>query len=197
MPIMSAVESSFCRSVPWRSFARRVVLPWALNGHELADAVLEIGGGSGAMADGVARTHPEVSLTVTDVDEAMVRSAQARLSAHENVTVEVADVTALPFGTATFAAVTSYLMLHHVIDWEPALAEAARVVRPGGVFLGYDLTNSRLARLVHQVDRSPFHLLTPAELGNGLAAAGFTDVELDVSFASHLVRFRARKPEAP
>lgn len=197
MPIMSAVESSFCRSIPWRSFARRVVLPWALNGHELAGAVLEIGGGSGAMADGVARAHPDVSLTVTDVDEAMVRSARDRLSAHRNVTVDGADVTALPYAAATFAAVTSYLMLHHVIDWELALAEAARVVRPGGVFLGYDLTDSRLARLVHLADRSPFRLIDPAELGNGLAAVGFADVEIDMSFASHLMRFRARKPEIP
>lgn len=194
MPIMSAIESSFCRSAPWRWFARRVVLPWVLNDHELAGAVLEIGGGSGAMAEGVARTHPEVSLTVTDVDEAMVRSARARLAAHRNVTVERADVTALPYEPATFTAVTSYLMLHHVIGWEAALAEAARVVRPGGMLVGYDLTDSRLARLVHQVDRSPFRLVAPAELGSGLTAAGFVDVEIDVSFASQLMRFRGRKP---
>jgi ubiquinone/menaquinone biosynthesis C-methylase UbiE len=50
-------------------------------------------------------------------------------------------------------------MLHHVIDWPAALDEVARVLRPGGVFVGYDLTNTMLARLIHQADRSPYRLL--------------------------------------
>lgn len=84
MPVMSAIEGAFCRSGPWRSFARRSVLPWALDGHRLAGDVLEIGGGSGAMAAGVARDYPDVRLTVTDVDEAMVASARERLgTVHE------------------------------------------------------------------------------------------------------------------
>ncbi|WP_448061800.1 class I SAM-dependent methyltransferase [Cellulomonas hominis] len=193
MPIMSAIESGFCRSAPWRGFARRTVLPWALNGHDLTGAVLEIGGGSGAMADSVARTRPEASLTVTDLDEAMVRSARARLKEHPHVSVERADVTALPYETGTFETVTSYLMLHHVIEWESALTEAARVLRPGGAFLGYDLTDSRLARLTHRVDGSPYRLIDPAELRGGLSNAGFEGVTVEVSFASHVMRFHAAK----
>lgn len=50
MSVMSTVEASFCRSAPWRGFARRVVLPWALRDTEVGPQVLEIGGGSGAMA---------------------------------------------------------------------------------------------------------------------------------------------------
>ena len=50
MPTMSKVESGFCRSVPWRPLAGRVILPWALQGRPLTGDVLEIGGGSGAMA---------------------------------------------------------------------------------------------------------------------------------------------------
>ena len=194
MPIMSTIESYFCRSAPWRSFARRTVLPWALDGHTLTGSVLEIGGGSGAMAESVARTHPEVWLTVTDIDEVMVRSAGARLKAHPRVAVEQADVTALPYDSGTFDVVTSYLMLHHVIDWAPALAEAARVLRPGGTFLGYDLTATRVARLVHLADGSPFRLLGPAELRDGLGGAGFSPVTVQTAFASHVMRFHASKP---
>lgn len=196
MPVMSAVESAFCRSLPWRAFARRAVLPWALAGQALEGDVLEIGGGSGAMADGVARTFPEARLTVTDIDQVMVRTARARLSAHHNVTVEQADVTALPFGDHSFDVVTSYLMLHHVIDWPPALVEAARVLRPGGVVLGYDLASTRAARLLHRADGSPFRLLSPEELRDGLAAAGLGEVQIDTAAAGHLMRFRATKPAA-
>jgi len=194
MPVMSAVERAFCRSGPWRAFARRLVLPWALRGRRLAGDVLEIGGGSGAMADGVARAHPAAQLTVTDIDEAMVEAARNRLARHANVVVRQADVTDLPFQDGSFDVVTSYLMLHHVIDWAPALADAARVLRPGGVFLGYDLTDTRVARLVHRADGSPFQLISPSQLQDGLADAGLTDIVVDAAYAGHLMRFSARKP---
>lgn len=100
---------------------------------ELDGEVLEIGGGSGAMADGAARAYPNVRLTVTDIDDAMVHAARARLAARGNVRVDRADVTDLPFADDAYDVVMSHLMLHHVIDWRDALAEAARVLRPGGV----------------------------------------------------------------
>lgn len=67
----------------------------------------------------------------------------------------------------------------------------------GGACVGYDLTDSRLARLVRRADRSPFGLI--AQRGNGLAAVGFADVEFDVSFASRFVRLgtgNRRLPES-
>lgn len=197
MPIMSVAESTFCRSAPWRAFARRVVTPWALAGQELSGDVLEIGAGSGAMAAAVAAAFPGARLTVTDIDEAMVRSTAARLGHLANVVAERADVTGLPFPAEAFDAVTSYLMLHHVVSWEPALAEACRVLRPGGRLLGYDLTDTSLARVVHRLDGSPHRLIRPEALRAALAAAGFEAIEVDLSAAGHLMRFAARKPAAP
>jgi hypothetical protein len=34
MPVMSSIESAFCRSAAWELFARRTVLPLALDGHQ-------------------------------------------------------------------------------------------------------------------------------------------------------------------
>ncbi len=195
MPVMSAIEGAFCRSGPWRSFARRRVLPWALDGLDLHGDVLEIGGGSGAMAAGVARSFPDATLTVTDVDEAMVAAAARRLAGHGNVRVERADVTALPYRGASFDVVTSYLMLHHVIDWLDALGEAGRVLRPGGALVGYDLTDTALARWTHRLDGSPHRIIAPSELSDGLAVAGFTDISVSLSARGHLMRFRATKRE--
>lgn len=193
MPVMSAIEGAFCRSAPWRALARRTVLPWALGGEELTGEVLEIGGGSGAMADGIAQMFPDVRLTVTDVDDDMVASARRRLAQRGNVKVQPADVTALPFGDASFNAVTSYLMLHHVITWQEALSEVARVLRPGGVFLGYDLTDTGVARLTHRLDGSPHLLLAPEGLRAGLTENGFENVEVRPSAAGHLMRFAAKR----
>lgn len=194
MPVMSAIESAFCRSAPWEWFARRKVVPWALDGFELAGDILEIGAGSGAMADGVARLFPTARLTVTDVDHAMVTAAKVRLVNHPNVTVVRADVTSLGFEDASFDVVTTYLMLHHVIAWKEALAEAMRVLRPGGIFIGYDLTGTRIARLVHRVDGSPHRIVATAEMRDGLADVGFGGVAVRTSALSHLMRFRAEKP---
>lgn len=83
-------------------------------------------------------------------------AARNRLGTRTNVVaVEEADVTKLPFDDASFDAVTSYLMLHHVIDWEDALAEAHRVLKPGGLLAGYDLLDGPINRTIHRLDRSP------------------------------------------
>lgn len=166
MPVMSRVEQAFCRSAPWRLFASRVVLPWALDRERLRGEVLELGGGSGAMASAMLGGFPHVSLTVTDFDAAMTAAAARRLAPFgERVRVEQADAAHLHYDDASFDIVTSFIMLHHVIDWENAVAEAVRVLRPGGVYVGYDLLQSGVTRLTHHLDRSPHRLMTPNELG--------------------------------
>lgn len=75
MPAMSAVEQAFCRSHLWRWFTRRVIFPWALDGLELHGDVLELGSGSGAMAEELLARSPSIRLTATDVDPAMVGAA--------------------------------------------------------------------------------------------------------------------------
>src|SRR5688572_7220057 len=130
MPIMSTVEQAWCRSAPWRAFTRRVVFPWAIGALDLHGDVLELGSGSGAMAAELLERYPAIRLTATDVDPAM-RSDAAKRLAHfgDRVQVQEADATQLPFPDASFDAVVSFIMLHHVIAWEEALAEAARVLR--------------------------------------------------------------------
>src|SRR4051812_6283523 len=123
---MSRLEKAACRSAPWRGFTRRVVLPWALQGTPLCGDVLELGAGSGAMAEQVLASTPAIAMCVTDFDEAMVSTAGARLAPFgTRVTTQQADATALPFDDSSFDAVLSWIMLHHTIDWEAALAEAA------------------------------------------------------------------------
>ena len=91
MPVMSRFEAAFCRGAPWRTLARHVVLPWALQGRRPSGHVLEIGAGSGAMAAELLAMLPDITMTVTDVDPAMVDAAAARLGPfRERATVEVA-----------------------------------------------------------------------------------------------------------
>jgi ubiquinone/menaquinone biosynthesis C-methylase UbiE len=47
-----------------------------------------------------------------------------------------ADATRLPFPDSSFDVVLSFIMLQHVIDWEAALKEAARVLISDGKLIG-------------------------------------------------------------
>ena len=191
---MSSAEAVFCRSAPWRGFARRVVLPWVLgdDGDPLGPEVLEIGGGSGAMARELLERHPHIRLTLADIDPEMAAAARRRLAPFgDRATVTVGDGTRLDFPDHTFDTVCSWLMLHHTIDWEGVLAEAARVTRPGGTIVGYDLTDTAIARVVHRLDGSEHRLLRPAELERELGRLGSSAV-VDRALGGTTMRFRAR-----
>jgi ubiquinone/menaquinone biosynthesis C-methylase UbiE len=178
---MSTLEATWCRSAPWRMFAQKVVLPWALQGVAPAGRVLEIGGGSGAMAEQLLTRFPALQLTVTDFDPAMVDVAGARLLRFgDRAAVDKADATALPFDDESYDAVLSFIMLHHVGDWQEALRECLRVVRPGGHVVGYDLIRSEG---IGKVD----------DLRALAATLPLTESRITPSFAGLTVRFRFTK----
>lgn len=191
MPTMSGAEQLFCRSAPWQWWTCAAVLPWALQGVKLHGDVLEIGAGGGAMAAGALSTHPGLRLTLTDIDTRMVAATARRLGHRGDVRFQQADATRLPFADGSFDYCVSYLMLHHIIGCETALAEVRRVLRPGGRLVGYDLTDTRLARTIHFLDRSPHRLITPGELRAESTRVGFHNVHVRTAFAGHVVRFIA------
>ena len=164
MPSMSRIESAFCRSGPWRAVTRQV-LPWVLQGIEPVGEVLEIGAGSGAMAAEVLMTHPDIRITVTDYDDAMVAGAKQRLTPFgSRATARQADANALSFGDNTFDTVLTFIMLHHTVTWEQTLAEAVRVLAPGGTLVGYDLLSSWPTRTLHRLEGAPHRLIRRGQL---------------------------------
>lgn len=194
MPAMSTVEQAWCRSLPWRAFTRRVVFPWAIGDADLHGDVLELGSGSGAMAVELLDRYPSIRLTATDVDPAMRARCADRLASYgERVDIRDADATELPFDDNSFDAVVSFIMLHHVIDWEQALAEIARVLRPEGLVAGYDLVASGPSRLLHRVDRSRHRLATSDALRNRFDELPFTDVDVVPGLGGLVARFSARR----
>lgn len=194
MAEMSRLERTFCQSPPWRAFAGRVVLPWALQAVPLSGRVLEIGCGSGAMAARILERFPDVELTATDYDAEMVAGAAERLGRFgERATVEQADATALSYADGEFDAVVSFIMLHHVMDWRPALGEAARVLRPGGVLVGYDIAASAPTRWLHAVQRETHRLVSRPEIETALGELPLEDVRVRRFGGGFGFRFRARR----
>jgi ubiquinone/menaquinone biosynthesis C-methylase UbiE len=194
MPAMSSMEQAFCRSRPWRWFTRRVIFPWALDGVDVRGEVLELGSGSGAMAEELLARFPSIRLTATDVDPSMVEAARRRLSPlGARVEVQEADATRLPFADGRFDAVVSFAMLHHAIQWEQALREALRVLGPRGHLAGYDIVLSRPARALHRLDLSPHRLATITALGEELLGLPVDNARVEPALGGLVARFAARR----
>ncbi len=189
MPAMSQIERAFCRGTLWRTSGQAVL--GSLPVDRLGRDVLEIGSGSGDIALRLHVAHPGLAITATDIDPVMVETAARRLRPYPDVSVLGADATALPFADDSFDAVVSCLMLHHVVDWERAVAEIARVLRPGGVFTGYDLTRTPLATAVHRLDRAPFRLIDPDELVDVCGQYGLA-VQIRTRLAGQVMQFSSR-----
>lgn len=193
MPAMSRVQAAFCRSSPWRAIAGKAVLPWSLQGFEPRGDVLEIGAGSGAMAAELLACYDQPALTVTDFDREMVDAAATRLARFgDRVTVQHADATALPFPDESFDAVLSWVMLHHTVEWELALAESVRVLRPGGHMVGYDLLSTAPLRALHKGD-SRLRMMRLRELRAVVRDLPIDQAILTPGIAGLVVRFLLRK----
>ncbi|MGH2365582.1 MAG: ubiquinone/menaquinone biosynthesis methyltransferase [Chloroflexota bacterium] len=100
--------------------------------------VLDLGCGTGALAQGLAGRRPVVGI---DISAKMLRSAQARLAGRAGLVRGSAF--SLPFGARAFSAVVSGFVLRNLDQLDTAFAEAARVLRPGGVVALLDATLPR------------------------------------------------------
>jgi len=98
---------------------------------ESARGLLDIACGTGIVTRRLAAGRPGLRVTAADAAHGMARVAAARLPGP----VVRADSRQLPFGDGSFDAVSVIWLLHLLDDAAPVVAEAARVLRPGGVLV--------------------------------------------------------------
>jgi SAM-dependent methyltransferase len=108
--------------------------------------VLDVGAGRGELAERIKNEGIEV--VALDQSERMVELTRER-----GVEAVVGDVQSLPFDEATFDVVVANFMLYHVPDVHRALAEIARVLRPGGRLVAATNGVGQLAELWELVGR--------------------------------------------
>lgn len=135
------------------------------------ERLLDIGAGTGRLLELVA---PRCGAALgVDASREMLALARARLAERNlsNCAVRQADMYRLPLPDAAFDAVTLQMVLHYAEDPAAALAEAGRVLRPGGTLLIVDLApHARADLLGRHAHRWPG--FDDAQLAGWLGAAG-------------------------
>lgn len=103
----------------WRRLTRQALRPAA------GERVLDVGAGTAVSTVELARSGAWV--VGCDFSLGMLRAGRGR-----GVPLVAGDALRLPYADAAFDAVTASFALRNVVDVDAALAEFARVVRPGG-----------------------------------------------------------------
>jgi SAM-dependent methyltransferase len=172
----------------WAAHLHDDILPVVTSGVDLGEDMLEIGPGPGAATEWL--RHRVRRLVAVELEADAAALLRERF-ATTNVSVVVGDATALDYPDGSFDSVGTFTMLHHVPTralQDALLAEALRVLRPGGTLVGSDsLASDRLHRF-HEGDT--YNPVEPAALLTRLQTLGFGPITITVG---DTLLFRAGK----
>ncbi|MFQ5645948.1 MAG: class I SAM-dependent methyltransferase [bacterium] len=151
---MNNLEKLYVNS-PFRAlYQRHITIPFFKSGAALPQGsrCLEIGCGRGIGARMVINDFAEVNRVVgIDFDSAQLAKAHRRYRNNPQMQFLKGSASRLPFPDESFDAVFDFGILHHVIHWRKAVAEAGRALRPGGYFLVEDITKPVLDSLFFRI----------------------------------------------
>ena len=125
-------------------------------------SILDVGGGTGDIAFRILERRPDARVTVCDLTPAMLDQGRDRavdrgiLSGVEWV---AGNAEHLPFDEMQFDAYTVAFCLRNVADWDKALHEAWRVLKPGGRFLCLEFSQVAVPALAKAYDLYSFKVL--------------------------------------
>ena len=111
--------------------------------------MLEVGPGQGELSERIAG---ELGADVVAVDQS---ERMVELTRSRRIEALVGDVQALPFENESFDAAVAAWMLYHVPDVDRAVAELARVLRPGGRLVAVTNSAWNLSELWSLVGETP------------------------------------------
>lgn len=148
--------------------------------------VLDLGCAGGFMAEALATRRAKV--TGIDPAEKAINAARAHADqAGLDIQYDVGVGEKLPYEDAAFDVVVCVDVLEHVSDLTKVLAEVARVLKPGGLFMFDTINRNPLSRLVTitvaedvlrllpKGTHDPALFIRPAELSSAIGKAGLVN----------------------
>lgn len=155
------------------------------------ERALDIGCGPGMTTLSLAQAvGASGSVTGVDIAEPMLAIARQRCGASPQVSFALTDVSALPYADASYDIALATQVYEYVDDIDGALAELARVVRPGGRVLLVDTDwesavwassdNVRMRRVLDTWNEHIPHPQLPRDLKRRLQLAGFTSIQVAI-----------------
>jgi SAM-dependent methyltransferase len=165
-----------------QALSRRLINAWALPIEWLnipqGGVALDVGSGPGNVTASLARAAgPEGLALGVDISEPMLARA-VRNEAGPQVGFIKADAQRLPLRDNTIDAVVSTAVLQLVPHPAAALAEMARVLRPGGRLAVMVPTVGRAARFWQKLPNVGAHVFDDDEIGDILESNGFVSVRV-------------------
>jgi demethylmenaquinone methyltransferase / 2-methoxy-6-polyprenyl-1,4-benzoquinol methylase len=124
--------------------------------------LLDVAGGTGDVAFRFLRRAPGATATVCDMTESMLVEGRKRADADhmaDRLDWVVGDAMALPFADASFDVYTISFGIRNVTRIEDALAEAFRVLRPGGRLMVLEFSQIPNPMLQWAYDRYSFNVI--------------------------------------
>jgi ubiquinone/menaquinone biosynthesis C-methylase UbiE len=118
----------------WSRLVARAFLQWL--GVPPHSRWLDVGCGPGALTETILSAASPTAVTGIDPSDQYIAFARARIK-DSRVTLEVGNAMAMAAQTPTYDAAVAGLVLNFVPDADTAVAEMARVTRPGGLVAAY------------------------------------------------------------
>ena len=132
------------RAAAQRRYTARHML--RLGGGLAGRTALEVGCGRGVGAEIILTTFSAAKVVAFDVDPELVDLAKQRLAPFgDRAQVYVGDATVITEADHSFDGVFDFGVIHQIVEWKRAVAEVARVLKPGGRFY-FEAVSSRFFR---------------------------------------------------
>ncbi len=147
--------------------------------------VLDIGCGSGGITMYLAQTHHAAHVTGIDVEAPVLDKAHSRARSKnlmKRVSFQLVEPGPLPFADARFDVVFSKDAIIHIPDKHALMAEAYRVLKPGGWFAASDWLISHddapSAEMKHYIalEGLSFGMASPTRYRSAMQDAGFDNI---------------------